>query len=296
MDFRTTTSGRRDRATRERHRPPSASRRPGLYLGMAAAGALAVTVLIGTEPAAQVEAGAGSSESVSVAQQLGLTAQSAPVEATPDLQPLEQLAASRSTREAAQTAAQQVQAAADQAVLDRQRAEAEAAAQQQAAAAAEAAAQQQAAAAAAEQQTAATAAEQQSVETVEATTSVAAGAVARISNSSGKVKPQAQAAADAVVSNVPGAGGITIGGTRASATDPGGHPSGLALDYMVGSNDSLGDAIVQYHIAHWNELGVEYVIWQQRILSSPNGSWKQMADRGGATANHMDHPHVNYRG
>ena len=27
--------------------------------------------------------------------------------------------------------------------------------------------------------------------------------------------------------------GITIGGTRASAADPGGHPSGLALDYMV---------------------------------------------------------------
>jgi hypothetical protein len=294
MDFRTTTSGRRDRATRARHRPPSASRRPGLYLGVAAAGALAVTVLIGTEPAAQAEAGAP--ESLSVAQQLGLTAQSAPVDATPDLQPLEQLAASRSTREAAQTAAQQVQAAADQAVLDRQRAEAEAAAETAARAAAEAAAQQQAAAAAAEQQTVAAAAEQQTVEAVETATSVVAGAVARISNSAGKVKPQAQAAADAVVSNVPGAGGITIGGTRASATDPGGHPSGLALDYMVGSNDALGDAIAQYHIAHWNELGVEYVIWQQRILSSPNGSWKQMADRGGATANHMDHPHVNYQG
>jgi hypothetical protein len=298
MDFRTTTSGRRDRATRARHRPPFGSRRTGLYLGVAAAGALAVTVLIGTEPAEQVEAGAGPSETVSVAQQLGLTAASAPVGATPDLQPLEQLAASRSTRETAQTAAQQVQAAADQAVLDRQRAEAEAAAETAARAAAEAAVQQQAA----EQQTAEAAAEQQTVEaaaepqTVEAAPSVVAGAVARISNSAGKVKPQAQAAADAVVSHVPGAGGITIGGTRASATDPGGHPSGLALDYMVGSNDSLGDAIVQYHIAHWNELGVEYVIWQQRILTSPNGSWKQMADRGGATANHMDHPHVNYRG
>ena len=76
------------------------------------------------------------------------------------------------------------------------------------------------------------------------------------------MRPQAQAAANAVVSNVPGAAGITIGGTRASAADPGGHPSGLALDYMVLSNDALGDAIVAYHIAHWDELGVEYIIWQ----------------------------------
>jgi hypothetical protein len=43
-------------------------------------------------------------------------------------------------------------------------------------------------------------------------------------------------------------------------------------------------------------LGVEYVIWEQRILTSPTGAWKAMADRGSATANHMDHPHVNYVG
>ena len=81
-----------------------------------------------------------------------------------------------------------------------------------------------------------------------------------------------------------------------SAADPGGHPSGLALDYMVMSDAALGDAIVEYHQAHWDELGVEYIIWQQRMLSSPNGSWKGMENRGSATANHMDHPHVNYRG
>ena len=109
------------------------------------------------------------------------------------------------------------------------------------------------------------------------------------------MRPQTQAAADAVVSNVPGAGGITLGGTRASATDPGGHPSGLALDYMVLSNTALGEAIVAYHIAHWDELGVEYIIYKQRMLSSPNGSWVGMEDRGSPTANHMDHVHVNYR-
>ncbi|MFW3172515.1 transglycosylase family protein [Geodermatophilus sp. CPCC 206100] len=121
-----------------------------------------------------------------------------------------------------------------------------------------------------------------------------ATAVAKITNSAGAVKPQAQAAADAVVSNVPGAAGITIGGTRASAVDPHGHPSGLALDYMV-ADAGLGDAIAQYQIEHWDELGVEYVIWQQRILTSPTGSWKAMEDRGSATANHFDHVHVNYR-
>ena len=121
-----------------------------------------------------------------------------------------------------------------------------------------------------------------------------ATSVARITNRAGSVKPQVQAAADAVVSNVPGAGAISIGGTRASAADPGGHPSGLALDYMVGSNGALGDAIAQYHIAHWKELGVQYVIWKQRMLSSPNGSWRPMENRGSATANHMDHVHVNY--
>jgi tartrate dehydratase beta subunit/fumarate hydratase class I family protein len=124
----------------------------------------------------------------------------------------------------------------------------------------------------------------------------AAAGAAQISNSAGPVAPQVQAAADRVVSEVLGASLITIGGTRASATDPNGHPSGLALDYMVGSDAALGDAIVAFHIAHWDELGVEYVIWQQRILTSPTGEWKAMADRGSATANHMDHPHVNYVG
>ena len=118
---------------------------------------------------------------------------------------------------------------------------------------------------------------------------------ARISNTAGAINPRAQAAADAVVSNVPGAASITLGGTRASAADPGGHPSGLAVDYMVMTNAALGDAIVAYHVAHWNELGVEYLIWEQRMLSSPGGSWKQMENRGGTTANHFDHVHVNYR-
>jgi hypothetical protein len=272
MSPRTTTSGRR-RAS-GRRRPALPTRRPALYLGVAAAGALAVNVLVGAGPAAQAES--GSSQSVSVAHQLGLTAQSAAAPA-PDLQPLEQITASRSTREAQQSAAQQSQAAADQAAIDRQKAEADAAAQ--AAAASSAAASSGAASSAAAQQAAGTAVTE----------------TAHITNSAGPVKPQVQAAADRVVSNVPGADALTLGGTRASATDPDGHPSGKALDYMVLGDTALGNAIVQYHIDHWDELGVEYVIYKQRILQSPNGSWTAMEDRGSPTANHMDHVHVNYR-
>ena len=295
MDTRTTTTGR---LARSRRRPPAAGRRPGLYLGVATAGAVLVGVVVGTEPAAQAEA--APAETVSVAQELGLTAGTAPVDAAGDLQPLQDLAATRSSREAAETAAQQAQAAADQAVLDRQRAEAEAAAKAKAEAEAAAKAAAEAAAEAAVAQAAAAAAPAQAGEAAPAAAapraSAAAGTVARITNSAGPVAAVVQAAANAVVSNVPGADSITLGGTRPSAADPGGHPSGLALDYMVMSDAALGDAIVEYHKAHWDELGVDYIIWQQRMLSSPNGSWKAMADRGGATANHMDHPHVNYRG
>ena len=286
MNRRTTTSGRLARARR----------RPALHLGVATAGAVLAGVVVGTEPAAQ--ATAAPSETVSVAQELGLTAQSGPVDVTSELQPLQDLAATRSTREAAETAAQQAQAAADQAVLDRQKAEAEAAAKAkaEAEAAAKAAAEAAAASTAAAGQAAPAQAGAAAPAAAAPRAAAAAGAVARIKNSAGPVAPQVQAAANAVVSNVPGADSITLGGTRPSAADPGGHPSGLALDYMVMSDAALGDAIVEYHIAHWDELGVDYIIWQQRMLSSPNGSWKAMADRGGATANHMDHPHVNYRG
>jgi hypothetical protein len=200
--------------------------------------------------------------SAAVADALGIQGRAVDAPAVQDPRLLEQLAASRSERDADQAAAATSQA----------QSEPEAAAAAAAAAAAEAAA------------------------TAAAAAPSAATAVATISNSAGPVRPQAQAAANAVVSNVPGTDGITIGGTRSSAADPHGHPSGLALDYMVGSNAALGDEIVAYHLAHWDELGVEYIIWQQRMLSSPGGSWTQMENRGSPTANHMDHPHVNYRG
>jgi hypothetical protein len=264
------------------HRRRSAPHSRVAYtLGMATVCALAVVDLaVGTAGPATASPQEQAS-SVAVADALGIAGTGVPEPAIEDPRLLEQLAASRSERDAEQAAAAAAQAQAEQAAAARAEAEAKAAAE---AAAAAAEAERAAAAAAATPAAAA------------ASAGTAVSATAKISNSAGAVRPQAQAAANVVVSNVPGAGGITIGGTRASAADPHGHPSGLALDYMVGSDAALGDAIAEYHIAHWDELGVEYIIWEQRMLSSPGGSWKPMSDRGSPTANHMDHPHVNYRG
>jgi Transglycosylase SLT domain len=116
MNLRTITSAtaRTIRPSRAPHRPPAAARRPALYLAVAAAGAVMVNVATAGEPAAE----AAQLESVSIAAELGITAQEPVSLATAeDLAPLEQLAASRSERDADRTAAAQAQAAADQAEL-----------------------------------------------------------------------------------------------------------------------------------------------------------------------------------
>jgi hypothetical protein len=276
-------------STRAGHRRAVAPRsRLGYAAGISTVCALALVNMLAGQPAtATVEP----TESVAVAQALGIDGTDAPQTATPeDAAALGQLAATRAERDEEQAAAAAAQAQAEQAAAEAKAAEERAAAE---AAAAEAAAAEAAAAAAAE-------AEAEAEEVAAAEAPAAAGtavsAIAQISNSAGPIHPSAQAAANAVVSNVPGAAGITLGGTRPSAADPGGHPSGLAVDYMVLSDAALGDAIVEYHIANWDALGVEYIIWQQRYLDSPGGGWSYMEDRGSPTANHMDHPHVNYRG
>src|SRR4051794_35760452 len=126
MNLRTITSSHA-RATRRLgpvfSRPPVAGRRPALSLAVAAAGAVMFNVVGAGEPAAQADSQLAS---VSVAEQLGITAadKAAPAE---QIAPLEQLAASRSERDAERTAAADAQAAADKAELDAQAAAAEAA-------------------------------------------------------------------------------------------------------------------------------------------------------------------------
>ncbi len=75
----------------------------------------------------------------------------------------------------------------------------------------------------------------------------------------------------------------------------GDHGSGLALDIMV--TGSTGDQIASFLQKHRSELGIHYLIWEQRIWRpSTSGSWRGMSDRGSPTANHMDHVHVSTYG
>src|ERR1700712_4912605 len=87
-----------------RRRPPTAMRRPAMYLAVAAAGALMVNVLWAGEPPAR----AAQMQSVSIAKQLGVSALP-----TTSVRPLEQWAAARSRRRGEQTAAARAQTAAD---------------------------------------------------------------------------------------------------------------------------------------------------------------------------------------
>lgn len=78
-------------------------------------------------------------------------------------------------------------------------------------------------------------------------------------------------------------------------TRPGHSPTqGRAADFMVYSDTVKGDALAQYVSDNAARLGVEYVIWRQRIYIVASGTWQGMEDRGSPTANHMDHPHVAF--
>lgn len=92
----------------------------------------------------------------------------------------------------------------------------------------------------------------------------------------------------------------TVGGYRASATDPNGHPAGLAADFMVPLNAAgraQGDRLAAYAKTNAQKLGIDYIIWYQRIWSVARASegWRPMEDRGGATENHLDHVHINVK-
>jgi hypothetical protein len=137
---RARTRTHRTRSALTRLRPPAGARRPSLYLTVAAAGAVVVNLLGAGEPPAQAHT---TTQSVSIARQLGLDGSSASLGAE-SVRPLAELAATRADREAAQTAAAQAQHAADKKEL-----EARAAAEKAKRAAAEKAAREAAARAAA---------------------------------------------------------------------------------------------------------------------------------------------------
>ena len=84
-------------------------------------------------------------------------------------------------------------------------------------------------------------------------------------------------------------------GVSTVLTRPGHSPTqGRAADFMVYTDQAKGNGVAQYVIDNAARFGVEYVIWRQQIYLVSSGSWQAMADRGSATANHMDHPHVAF--
>lgn len=74
---------------------------------------------------------------------------------------------------------------------------------------------------------------------------------------------------------------------RASTSD---HPKGKALDFMV--DRATGDRLAAYARQNMDELGISYVIYRQRI--DTGDGWETQEDRGGDTANHMDHVHISF--
>jgi hypothetical protein len=75
------------------------------------------------------------------------------------------------------------------------------------------------------------------------------------------------------------------------------HATGQALDIMVGVGNPIGDDVAAFLQEHRAELGIEYLIWRQRIWRpATSGAWRSMSDRGSPTANHMDHVHVTTYG
>ena len=74
----------------------------------------------------------------------------------------------------------------------------------------------------------------------------------------GGLVPNARAIVDYVESAYPGV--IEIGGVRADALPD--HPSGRAVDIMIGANMALGDAIAADIRSQSARFNVAYVLWK----------------------------------
>jgi hypothetical protein len=70
------------------------------------------------------------------------------------------------------------------------------------------------------------------------------------------------------------------------------HAQGLAIDMMTSGD--RGWEVAEFVRAHYSELGVNYIMYSQRIWSVERSSegWRYVEDRGSTTANHYDHVHV----
>ena len=81
------------------------------------------------------------------------------------------------------------------------------------------------------------------------------------------------------------------------------HPSGRALDAMIpnytsAAGKALGSEAAAWLRANAEDLGIQYIIWNQHIWNIQRDSegWRYMADRGGDSANHKNHVHITVYG
>jgi hypothetical protein len=72
------------------------------------------------------------------------------------------------------------------------------------------------------------------------------------------------------------------------------HDTGNAIDVMVYGDKALGDRIAAWAQDHAAQLDLYDILWYHRIWTPVRASegWRTFADRGSATANHMDHVHL----
>lgn len=80
------------------------------------------------------------------------------------------------------------------------------------------------------------------------------------------------------------------------------HPSGRAIDSMLPNYTSAASQALGWEIANWaranaSSLGIDYIIFDQRIWSVARASegWRLMADRGSDNANHKNHVHITVK-
>ena len=62
--------------------------------------------------------------------------------------------------------------------------------------------------------------------------------------------------------------------------------------------EKVGQEVANWARANAKTLGIQYVIWNQRIwnVQRDKEGWRPMADRGGDSANHKNHVHITVYG
>ena len=77
------------------------------------------------------------------------------------------------------------------------------------------------------------------------------------------------------------------------------HPSGRAVDVMIDNYSTpagvaTGDTIARFLQDNAEEFGIDYMLWKQAswYIGDPLDAWAPMSERGGDTANHLDHIHI----